>query len=70
MPQGAPHSLFFLGRSKGPRRGAHPYERPERRITNSYVSRRLLHPFPGELEGRTRRPLREKDLLEDAPNLQ
>jgi len=36
---------------------------------NSYVSMRLLPYFVGELEGWRRREMREKDVLEEAPEL-
>jgi hypothetical protein len=38
-------------------------------LMNSYVSMRLLPYFVGELEGWKRRELREKDFLEEAPDL-
>ncbi len=38
-------------------------------LMNSYVSMRLLPYFVGDLEGWKRRELRERDFLEDAPEL-
>ncbi len=38
-------------------------------LMNSYVSMRLLPYFVGELEGWRRREMREKDFLEEAPDL-
>ncbi len=38
-------------------------------LMNSYVSLRLLPYFVGELEGWKRRELRERDFLEEAPEL-
>ena len=38
-------------------------------LMNSYVSMRLLPYFVGELEGWRRREMRERDILEDAPEL-
>ncbi len=38
-------------------------------LMNSYVSMRLLPYFVGDLEGWRRRELRERDFLEDAPDL-
>lgn len=38
-------------------------------LMNSYVSMRLLPYFVGELEGWKRRELRERDFLEEAPDL-
>ncbi len=38
-------------------------------LMNSYVSMRLLPYFVGELEGWKRREMRERDFLEDAPDL-
>jgi len=38
-------------------------------LMNSYVSMRLLPYFVGELEGWKRREMRERDFLEEAPDL-
>ncbi len=38
-------------------------------LMNSYVSMRLLPYFVGELESWKRREMREKDFLEDAPEI-
>ena len=38
-------------------------------LMNSYVSMRLLPYFVGQLEGWKRRELRERDFLEEAPDL-
>ncbi len=38
-------------------------------LMNSYVSMRLLPYFVGELEGWRRREMREKDILEEAPEI-
>ena len=38
-------------------------------LMNSYVSMRLLPHFVGELEGWKRREMRERDVLEDAPEI-
>ncbi len=38
-------------------------------LMNSYVSMRLLPYFVGELEGWKRREMRERDYLEDVPDI-
>ena len=38
-------------------------------LMNSYVSMRLLPYFVGELEGWKRREMRERDFLEEAPDI-
>ncbi len=38
-------------------------------LMNSYVSMRLLPYFVGQLEGWKRREMRERDVLEDAPEM-
>lgn len=38
-------------------------------LMNSYVSMRLLPYFVGQLEGWKRREMRERDFLEDAPDV-
>src|SRR5438876_11787987 len=38
-------------------------------LMNSYVSMRLLPYFAGELEGWKRREMRERDFLEEAPEI-
>ncbi|TLZ68926.1 MAG: hypothetical protein E6K06_04940 [Methanobacteriota archaeon] len=38
-------------------------------LMNSYVSMRLLPHFVGELEGWKRREMRERDVLEEAPEI-